>query len=327
MSIADFYSKVWWPDLVKLAQQYSIRFTGVMIENYEDDTQSTPVRQPDTQQFRYYGSMLLQQGGEVGFHGYNHQPLVLPETDYGDRYDYRQWPSADAIVAAMDELTSFQKAVLPYASGSVYVPPSNILSVSGRAILGSRVPQVRTIASSYLEDGTDLPYVQEFGVAEDGVVEEPRIVSGSMVGDTYMRTAALSELNLHFVSTHFMHPDDMLDPDRGAKEGWAVYRKGLENYLDWLEASAPSIRMQTGTECASAVQRFSGLTVKMRESANEWEFDLGNFKDQAWLLLRANHGTPGRIQGGSMIRMTGNLYLIKTTDSTVHVERKAGGAA
>ena len=48
MSIADFYSKVWWPDLVKLAQQYSIRFTGVMIENYEDDTQSTPVRQPDT---------------------------------------------------------------------------------------------------------------------------------------------------------------------------------------------------------------------------------------------------------------------------------------
>ncbi|MEI2660149.1 MAG: DUF2194 domain-containing protein [Bifidobacterium adolescentis] len=43
-----------------------------------------------------------------------------------------------------------------------------------------------------------------------------------------MRLAAESELNMHFVSTHFMHPDDMLDPDRGAKEGWAVYRKGLE---------------------------------------------------------------------------------------------------
>ena len=46
MSIADFYSKVWWPDLVKLAQQYSIRFTGVMIENYEDDTQSAPAGHP-----------------------------------------------------------------------------------------------------------------------------------------------------------------------------------------------------------------------------------------------------------------------------------------
>ena len=200
-----------------------------MIENYGDDTEAPPTRQRNIRQFQYYGGLLLRQGGELGFHGYNHQPLVLPETDYGDRYDYRQWPSADAIVAAMDELTSFQKAVLPYASGSVYVPPSNILSASGRAILGSRVPQVRTIASSYLEDGTDLPYVQEFGVAEDGVVEEPRIVSGSMVGDTYMRTAALSELNLHFVSTHFMHPDDLLDVDRGAAEGWEVYKGGLED--------------------------------------------------------------------------------------------------
>ena len=154
MSIADFYSKVWWPDLVKLAQQYSIRFTGVMIENYEDDTQSTPVRQPDTQQFRYYGSLLLQQGGEVGFHGYNHQPLVLPDTDYKNLYSYRQWPSEDAIVAAMNELIDFQKTVLPNTEGSVYVPPSNILSAAGRKVLGSKVTRIRTIASTYFEDGT-----------------------------------------------------------------------------------------------------------------------------------------------------------------------------
>lgn len=146
MSIADFYSKVWWPDLMRLAQQYSIRFTGVMIENYEDDTQSTPVRQSDTQQFRYYGSLLLQQGGEVGFHGYNHQPLVLPDTDYKDLYSYRQWPSEEAIAAAMNELIDFQKTVLPNTEGSVYVPPSNILSAAGRKVLGSTVSQIRTIA-------------------------------------------------------------------------------------------------------------------------------------------------------------------------------------
>ena len=152
MSIADFYSKVWWPDLVKLAQQYSIRFTGVMIENYEDDTQSTPVRQPDTQQFRYYGSLLLQQGGEVGFHGYNHQPLVLPDTDYKDLYSYRQWPSEDAIVAAMNELIDFQKTVLPNTEGSVYVPPSNILSAAGRKVLGSKVTRIHIMGGVDDED-------------------------------------------------------------------------------------------------------------------------------------------------------------------------------
>lgn len=322
LSIAEFYAKVWWPDLVRLAERYGIRYTGVMIENYGDDTEAPPTRQRNIRQFQYYGGLLLRQGGELGFHGYNHQPLVLPETDYGDRYDYRQWPSADAIVAAMDELTSFQKAVLPYASGSVYVPPSNILSASGRAILGSRVPQVRTIASSYLEDGTDLPYVQEFGVAEDGVVEEPRIVSGSMVGDTYMRTAALSELNLHFVSTHFMHPDDLLDVDRGAAEGWEVYKTGLEDYLEWLTAAAPALRMQTATECAGAIQRFSALTVRLESGADAWTLRLGNFADEAWLLFRANGGIPGSVSGGELTHLTGNLYLLRADAPIVTMERK-----
>lgn len=114
-----------------------------MIENYEDDTVDAPTRQPDTQQFRYFGSLLLRQGGEVGYHGYNHQPLVLPDTDYKDIYSYRQWPGEDAIVAAMDELIAFQKTVLPHTDGSVYVPPSNILSAAGRQVLGSNVPQIR----------------------------------------------------------------------------------------------------------------------------------------------------------------------------------------
>ena len=100
LSIADFYAKVWWPDLVQLAERFVIRYTGVMIENYEDDTTDPPLRQSDTQPFRYFGGLLLRQGGEVGFHGYNHQPLVLPQTDYAGLYDYNPWPSADAIVAA-----------------------------------------------------------------------------------------------------------------------------------------------------------------------------------------------------------------------------------
>lgn len=322
MSIADFYSKVWWPDLMKLAQQYSIRFTGVMIENYEDDTQSTPVRQPDTQQFRYYGSLLLQQGGEVGFHGYNHQPLVLPDTDYKGLYSYRQWPSEDAIVAAMNELIDFQKTVLPNTEGSVYVPPSNILSAAGRKVLGSKVSQIRTIASTYFEDGTSLPYVQEFGVASDGIVEQPRIVSGGMVGDTYMRLAAMSELNMHYVSTHFMHPDDLLDVDRGAAEGWETYKGGLKDYLKWLSAAAPDLRRQTGTECSAAIQRYAQLTVTLDSTDTAWTLRLGNFADEAWLFFRANEGTPGKVAGGELTRLTGDLYLLKANADTVRIEKK-----
>ena len=325
MSISEFYSQVWWPDLVRLAERYGIRFTGVMIENYGDDTKNDPVRQTDNTQFEYYGGLLLRQNGEIGYHGYNHQPLVLPNTDYGNEYTYVQWPNRKAIVDSLNELIAFQKTVLPAATSSVYVPPSNILSSEGRQIIGEDVPQIRAIASMAFPPDSSLEYVQEFGVAADGVVEAPRIVSGSMVNNSYMRLAAVSELNMHYVSTHFMHPDDLLDEDRGAKEGWETYRKGLEDYLDWLEQSAPSIRMQTGTECAAAVQRFSGLTVSMATSDDSWDLHLGNLIDQGWLMFRANSGTPGRVRGGSLTRLTGNLYLLKATSATVHIKRKTGG--
>ena len=327
MSISEFYSQVWWPDLVRLAERYGIRFTGVMIENYGDDTKNDPVRQTDNTQFEYYGGLLLRQNGEIGYHGYNHQPLVLPNTDYGNEYTYVQWPNRKAIVDSLNELIAFQKTVLPAATSSVYVPPSNILSSEGRQIIGEDMPQIRAIASMAFPPDSSLEYVQEFGVAADGVVEAPRIVSGSMVNNSYMRLAAVSELNMHYVSTHFMHPDDLLDEDRGAKEGWETYRKGLEDYLDWLEQSAPSIRMQTGTECAAAVQRFSGLTVSMATSDDSWDLHLGNLIDQGWLMFRANNGTPGRVRGGSLTKLTGNLYLLKATSATVHIERKTGGEA
>ena len=54
LSIAGFYAKVWWPDLQKLAQKYGVRFTGVMIENYED-----AVNQTEPAPGRYHAVPLL----------------------------------------------------------------------------------------------------------------------------------------------------------------------------------------------------------------------------------------------------------------------------
>ena len=159
----------------------------------------------------------------------------------------------------------------------------------------------------------------------DGIVEQPRIVSGGMVGDSYMRLAAVSELNMHYVSTHFMHPDDLLDPDRGAKEGWGVYKGGLTDYLDWLSKSAPDLRRQTGSECSGAIQRFSSVTVSVDTSADAWTLSLGNFHDEAWLMFRANNGDPGAVTGGEITHLTGDLYLVKATDKTVTIARKEGG--
>ena len=317
-NIADFYSNIWWPDMMSLAAEHGVRYTGVMIENYEDETDGKIKKQTDTQRFQYFGNMILHQGGELGYHGYNHQPLSLSNVDYGDVLPYKTWISMKAMQDALGELIRFGKEMFPGTELSVYVPPSNVLSEEGRKMLAEKFPEIRTIASNYFPG--EYAYVQEFETADDGIVEQPRIISGAIIDD-YMQMAALSELNMHFVNSHFMHPDDLLDEDRGAALGWEKLRARLDEYMTWMNESAPSLRNLTGSELAGAVQRYGALTVDKEITDQEIRIHLGNFYDEAYLMVRINDGTPGQVTGGELTNVTGNLYLLHAQESEVVIER------
>lgn len=318
MSISNFYMNVWWPDMLELASDHGIRYTGVMIENYGDATDGTIEKQKDTKRFEYFGNMLLHQGGELGYHGYNHQPLSLPNTDYGDVLPYDTWKNQSAMKKAVKELVRFGDEIFPSTSMSVYVPPSNVLSAEGRRMLAKDFPQIRTIASNYFT--SEFAYVQEFEVAEDGIVEQPRIISGAII-DNYMKIAALSELNMHFVNSHFIHPDDLLDEDRGAALGWEKLKGNLSDYMDWLDDSAPSLRQLTGSELSGAIQRYGAVTFTKTVTDQAIRLELDNFYDEVYFMVRINEGTPGEVSGGKLTHLTGNLYLLKAKEPTVIIEK------
>ena len=317
-SIAEFYSNVWWPDMMTLAAKHGVKYTGVIIENYEDDTDGEITEQTDVQRFQYFGNMILHQGGELGYHGYNHQPLSLSNVDYGTVLPYKTWSSLDAMEKAVDELIRFGKKMFPATELSVYVPPSNVLSEEGRKLLGEKFPEIRSIASNYFSG--EFAYVQEFETAEDGIVEQPRIISGAVIDD-YMQMAALSELNMHFVNSHFMHPDDLLDEDRGAALGWEKLKKRLDEYMTWLNESAEELRNLTGSELAGAVQRYGALTVDKEITEKEIRLHLGHLYDEAYLMVRINEGKPGDVTGGELVNITGNLYLLCAEESEVVIAR------
>lgn len=317
-SIAEFYSNVWWPDMMTLAAKHGVKYTGVIIENYEDDTDGEITEQTDVQRFQYFGNMILHQGGELGYHGYNHQPLSLSNVDYGTVLPYKTWTSLDAMEKAVDELIRFGKKMFPATELSVYVPPSNVLSEEGRKLLGEKFPEIRSIASNYFSG--EFAYVQEFETAEDGIVEQPRIISGAVIDD-YMQMAALSELNMHFVNSHFMHPDDLLDEDRGAALGWEKLKKRLDEYMTWLNESAEELRNLAGSELAGAVQRYGALTVDKEITEKEIRLHLGHLYDEAYLMVRINEGKPGEVTGGELVNITGNLYLLRAEESEVVIAR------
>lgn len=323
MSVSDFYTNVWWNDIYNLGEKYGIRYTGMVIEEYSDQVEAPFDRNQDVRRFRYFGNMLLEQGGEIGLHGYNHMPLCLPGFDYQGEYDsYKLWESYGDMQASIEELKGFCGELFPGERFRVYVPPSNILSEEGRKLLAEDT-DIQAIASVYLPSYDGIPYEQEFEVAEDGMIETPRVISGYLLDD-YMQVVALSELNFHFVNSHFQHPDDALDVDRGAALGWEKMYGRLSDYMEWLYKAAPKIRNLTGTEFAAAVQTYDGLEVERQLSSQGLTLTLDGFQREAWLMVRINEGTPGDVEGGTLTQIQEGLYLLEAEKPVVKIELEKG---
>ena len=318
-TIRDFYINIWWPDMMNLSDRYGIKYTGLVIESYNNVVDGSTEGEADTATFLNFGNMLLRKGGELGYHGYNHQPLALGDSDYRGVYDYKTWPSMDAMEKAFRHLVDFCDELFPGIEMSVYVPPSNLLAESGRQMLLSRFEEITTLSGIYLPDDTlDFHLLQEYTVDETGVVDQPRIISGCSLDD-FMTMAAFSELNMHFINNHFTHPDDALDPDRGAELGWEELERQFDNFLRWLYQSAPCLRNLTGSEMSAAVQRFAAAAPEMRMTEDQMVVQIRNFYDEAQFFVRFNTKAPGEVTGGTLIPLTGNLYLLQANQDTVTV--------
>ena len=315
VSVADFYTNIWWPDVLSIAKKYNLKYSGVTIETYDDSVVAPFQKQLDNERHRYFGRLILSNGGELGLHGYNHVPLCLAEAGLNQKEDYPSWPNTEAMQLSVYELNRFGKALFPDNVFTTYVPPSNILCPESRIWLPTILPELKVIASVYIQDADKTAYVQEFTEASDGIIELPRIISGYDPDDV-QRFAAINELGLHYVNSHFVHPDDILDPLRGADKGWVYLRNQFEAYVKHLEESAPGLRNMTAGEAAIAVQRYARLAVETRQVNGSYEIDLGNFYDQAWLMMRSTK-KPQSIQGGAITPVTSNLYLIEALSPKV----------
>ena len=314
--ISSFYSAVWWPDMLKLCEEYGVKYTGMIIEDYTEEIDGIFPRQTDTERFNHFGALLLKNGGEIGLHGYNHLPLCFTGFDFKDQVDYDTWNNEKDAVRAIEEVMDFTKTLFPEVNIVSYVPPSNILSAEGRALLAKQFPQLRTINSLYIEGA--IEYSQEFCIADDGIVEFPRVISGTIL-DQYMYWDALNVLNLYYVNSHFMHPDDVLDEDRGAAMGWETLYGNLQRYVDWLYTAAPNIRNFTASDAAWATQRYDVLSVERTDADGAIHLRLGGFWDEAWLMVRCNAGTPGDVEGGAVEHVDGDYYLLHATSDQVTI--------
>ena len=323
-TIREFYINIWWPDMMNFGDKYGLKYTGLAIESYDDNVDGTLAAKPDTSTFINFGNMLLRKGGEIGYHGYNHQPLCI-YGDYKGLYSYKIWQSETAMKTAFDTLVEFCDSLFPDTEIALYVPPSNLLSDEGRDFLLENYPWIRTISGIYFYDAeySELNFncMQEFEVDENGTVDQPRIISGFIL-DSFQNIAAISELNMHYINSHFTHPDDALDEDRGAILGWEEMKSRFDGFLSWLYGSAPSLRNLTGTEASGAVQRYVAASPNTEVTDESVKITIDNFYDELYMLVRFNEKQPGKVKGGSLSHLTGDLYLLWATENTVEIKLK-----
>lgn len=323
VDIATFYANYWLPQVIKWENEYGIVHTGFIIEDYNDNVNAPFKRNNATARFLMFGNMLLNNGGELGLHGYNHQPLCIKGIDDDMRFGtYKLWPDSKSIVEAITELKDFSEQLFPNETFRVYVPPSNIMSEEGKKALLNADKDITIISSIYLPDADVNSCTQEFGIDEkNNVIETPRIVSGCDM-DEYMYYTAFSELNFHYVQSHFLHPDDVLDPDRGAEAGWAKNVEWFNEYLDFLKVSVPDIRQCTGSEMGDATLKYTKLSVERIYKDGCLEVNLGGYAGDASFLLRLTDKEIVNVAGGTAYKQAEGCYLINATSDHLKIEFK-----
>ena len=252
-SAKEFYRDIWWPDMLQIAKAYGDVYTGLFVATYNAETDPAKQTYTESSTELYFGNSLLKNGYEMGAHGYNHQPLTLAGGTPAE-LSYTPWASVGDMTASLQTLREITAQLFPAVTLRSYVPPSNYLSEEGRRAVVEALPDLEVISGIYTNEEEDGEvYVQDFTVAEDGIAEFPRVTSG-MAPDDYEQMSALSALGLYGTVSHFIHPDDIFDAERGGGKSWEeLYR----SYCDWmgdLHGTYPWLRALSATEAGDALR-------------------------------------------------------------------------
>ena len=287
-NIPQFYREVWWSDMIKLAKRYKLAYSGFIIENYGNDTEP-PFESPgriDEENFLVYGKELLNLGGELGIHGYNHQSLA-PEGFIKQDLGYNSWANQEDMEESLFRLRDFINSIFRNYAIRSYVPPSNILSSMGRSAVVSSIEDLKVIAGVYLPNYEGDVYEQEFEIAPDGIVEFPRISSGYHHTPEVMWTI-YNALNTHGIFAHFIHPDDILDPERSKGLSWSELIEDYEAILDEVNRDFSWLNSHTISRGTDEIIKYLEMKPYIEYTGNIINIYCKDFRPDAYFIMRTD---------------------------------------
>lgn len=286
-SVKEFYRDIWWPDMQKIARKYDDKYTGLFMATYNDIVEPDEFTYEEPSMEQYYGNSLLKSGYEMGAHGYNHQSLTL-EGGTPEKMGYNPWENEQYMEESLKELLQITEELFPSVTYYTYVPPSNYLSEEGREAVKNTLPDLKVISGTYTNEGESGDvYVQDFEIAEDGIAEFPRITSG-MIPEDFDTFTAVNGVGLYGVFSHFIHPDDIFDEERGKNQTWEKLYEGYCDLMDWLHDTYGFLRPLTAAEAADALKVADQMEPHLEIGKEEIIGSLENFYGEGFFYLKTD---------------------------------------
>ena len=317
-TVREFFRDIWWPDMQSAARRYNYKYVGLFMATYDDVVNPEECDYVEDSVEKYFGNSLLDNDFELGAHGYNHQSLAL-EGQVPKELGYHAWNSIEDMKASLIKFREISDSLFPGVKLYTYVPPSNYLSQEGRQAVKEALPDLQVLSGVYTMEGEEgSVYVQDFSVAEDGIVEYPRTTSG-MQEDEYDRFLSMNIGGLYGVFSHFIHPDDILDEERSGGKDWQTLYEEFCAKLQFINESFQGMRAMTAVQAAEALRRAEAVEVAVRETDGRVEGFCNGFTGEAWCYFRTEKqpemdNDTCRIRPVSS-RGDGDYYLIQILDS------------
>lgn len=314
-SVKDFYANVWWPAMYDIHKNKGVKFSAYLIQTYEDNVNGPFNNFYFNEESQYYINELLAAQGEMGIHGYNHQPLVVNNYYYGEGIVYNSWPSSDLAIESIKSVLEYTKGMTNGAKVMSYVPPSNILSEEMYLKMQEEIPEIKIYASLYIGDGSTFD--QEFDVLENGTINVPRLYSNmELSGES--EYILLNELSYHYVFSHFMHPDDILDEERRSEKGFEYM---LDKYVEMIDfVNNTKIRNTTISEAGAAIERYQVTSVNREYEKGKLTLEVSGIFDEVYYFLKTNGKEIKNVKGCNVEEIAENYYLLTISENIVEVE-------
>lgn len=318
-NMEDFYFNIWWPKMKLLTKKYGIKYEGYLIQTYENIVEGPFNNKIYMEASKYYANELLNSGGEMGLHGYNHQSLALTGFDYRDEeIDYVSWKSIEDIFEATRSAIAYGKELAPNAEITSYVAPSNIISTYVQSEMEKNIEDIKVYAGVYI--GNESQMVQEFEAKDDGIVYVPRTDSGMDISiDAQSDFLMYNELTYHYVHSNFFHPDDVLDEERGATQGFETLYNKFEELIKTLNSTG--IRNTTVTEGGAAVQRYQLTSCKQTYEDGNITLEISGIHDTVYYMICLNDNKKIKnVVGAEYKKINDKYYLLEITQKDVVIE-------